>query len=60
MRYMEALRDKVPAVNLNGFMTPDGTWHWFKEKAATDEHKQAKRILKQYRIIQYDQLFGKQ
>ncbi|MEY8460894.1 LTA synthase family protein [Eggerthellaceae bacterium 24-137] len=60
MRYMRALRDKVPAINLNGFMTTDGTWHSFKEKAATDGHKQAKKALKQYRIIQYDQLFGDQ
>lgn len=52
-RYLEALRQEVPAINLNGYATADGAWHWFGDDAGVDD------ALEGYRIVQYDQLFNK-
>lgn len=52
-RYMEALRAQVPALNLNGYMTSDGAWHWF------DQVTEASDDLEDYRMVQYANLFEK-
>lgn len=56
--YRSALRQALPAVNLNGYRDAEGTWHWFGEAVETDAQKTAEDALKSYAIVQYDQLFG--
>ncbi|WP_282190641.1 LTA synthase family protein [Adlercreutzia caecimuris] len=58
-RYLEALRGMVPAVNLNGYRDAEGAWHWFGEDVKTAAQQTADEALRDYKIIQYDQLFGK-
>ena len=55
--YRSALRQALPAVNLNGYRDAEGTWHWFGEAVETDAQKTAEDALKSYAIVQYDQLF---
>lgn len=52
-----ALRQALPAVNLNGYRDAGGTWHWFGETVETDAQQKAEDALKSYAIVQYDQLF---
>lgn len=52
-RFLLAVREVLPAINLNGFLTADGTWHWFGEETEADEAMQA------YAAVQYDNLFNK-
>ena len=56
--YRSALRQALPAVNLNGYRDAEGTWHWFGEAVETDAQQKAEDALKSYAIVQYDQLFG--
>lgn len=56
--YRSALRQALPAVNLNGYRDAEGAWHWFGEAVETDAQKAADDALKSYGIVQYDQLFG--
>lgn len=56
--YLAALRRALPAINLNGYLTADGTWRWYGEEPQTDADRTATDALKSYRIEQYDQLFG--
>lgn len=53
-RFLLAVREQVPAVNLNGFLTADGTWHRFGE-----EPTDADEALALYAAVQYDNLFNK-
>lgn len=55
--YRSALRQALPAVNLNGYRDAEGTWHWFGETVETDAQQKAEDALKSYAIVQYDQLF---
>lgn len=55
-RFVLSASETIPAINLNGFMTADETWHWFGED--TDE-SEADAILQAYAIVQYDNLFDK-
>ena len=55
--YRSALRQALPAVNLNGYRDAEGTWHWFGEAVETDAQQTAEDALKSYAIVQYDQLF---
>ena len=55
--YRSALRQALPAVNLNGYRDAEGTWHWFGETVETDAQRKAEDALKSYAIVQYDQLF---
>lgn len=55
--YRSALRQALPAVNLNGYRDAEGTWHWFGEAVETDAQQKAEDALKSYAIVQYDQLF---
>lgn len=52
-----ALRQALPAVNLNGYRDAEGAWHWFGETVETDAQQRAEDALKSYAIVQYDQLF---
>lgn len=52
-RFLLAVREVLPAINLNGFLTADGIWHWFGEETEADEAMQA------YAAVQYDNLFNK-
>lgn len=53
-RFLLATSERIPAINLNGFLTADGTWHWFGEQTDADD------ALSSYAIVQYDNLFNKQ
>ncbi len=55
--YRSALRQALPAVNLNGYRDAEGAWHWFGETVETDAQQRAEDALKSYAIVQYDQLF---
>ncbi len=43
----------IPSMNINGYMTNDGTWHRFEDIS------DAKKALNDYEIVQYDNLFNK-
>ncbi|MCI9261826.1 LTA synthase family protein [uncultured Adlercreutzia sp.] len=58
-KYLEHLRETLPAVNLNGYQDATGTWHWFEEEIATPEQAAAQEALDDYAIVQYDDLFRK-
>lgn len=45
--------ERIPAINLNGFLTADGSWHWFGEQTDVDD------ALNAYAIVQYGNLFEK-
>lgn len=51
-RFLLSTSKSIPAVNLNGYLSADGTWHWLSEE--TD----AENLLEAYAWIQYDNLFG--
>ena len=52
-RFLLAARETIPAINLNGYLTADGVWHWFGEQTDADD------ILHAYAAVQYDNLFNK-
>lgn len=54
-RFLLAVREAIPAINLNGFLTADGTWHGFGDEGADD----AREALRAYATVQYDNLFNK-
>ena len=54
-RWLEQARAALPVVNLNGYRSADGTWHWFGE----EESGAAVEALHDYTIVQHDQLFNK-
>lgn len=56
-RYLEDLREVLPAMNLNGYMDADGVWHDYAEEPTTEAGKKALEALKQYRMVQYNDLF---
>lgn len=50
----------VPAINLNGYLLADGTWHRFNEGGGDSElAAAAEEQLRNLRILQYDNLFNK-
>ena len=51
-RFLLSTSESIPAVNLNGYLSADGTWHWL------DEEADAENLLDAYAWIQYDNLFG--
>ena len=51
--FLLATSRSIPAINLNGFLTADGAWHWFGEETDADD------ALRAYAIVQYDNLFNK-
>ena len=54
-RFLDELRDVLPVINLNGYRAADGQWHWFGE----EESGSAADALRDYKIVQHDQLFNK-
>lgn len=48
-QYIEKVSAKIPAMNVNGYMDSDGTWH----KYDTDETKEVTELLKNYELLQY-------
>lgn len=58
-KYLEHLRETLPAVNLNGYQDATGAWHWFEEDVTTPEQEAAEEALDDYAIVQYDDLFRK-
>ena len=56
--YRSAVRQALPAVNLNGYRDAEGAWHWFGEAVESGAQKTAEDALKSYAILQYNQLFG--
>ena len=54
-RFLLAVREAVPAINLNGFLTSDGTWHGFGD----EEEAGVLDALRAYATVQYDNLFNK-
>lgn len=57
-RYLNALRDDLPVVNLNGYQDRDGIWHWFGETPTTKSQAIAEEALDEYGIVQYEVLFN--
>ncbi len=70
--FINASEQLVPSFNMNGFMTPDGSWHemqdpftetftdtFTREDAAEDPLRAAEAMLHDYAIVQYDNLFNK-
>ena len=49
------MREAVPAINLNGFLTADGIWHGFGNEEAAG----VLDALQAYATVQYDNLFNK-
>ncbi|WP_343085326.1 hypothetical protein [Eggerthella lenta] len=54
-RFLLAMREAVPAINLNGFLTADGIWHGFGNEEAAG----VLDALQAYATVQYDNLFNK-
>lgn len=52
-QFLSQLYKQVPAVNLNGYQTPDGIDHSFEEETDVTE------LLREYQTIQYNLMFGK-
>ncbi len=50
--FLQALRQQVPAINMNGSLAPDGQWYWFDQDGGVADALQA------YAIVQYGSLFG--
>lgn len=50
--FLQALRQQVPAINMNGYLAPDGQWYWFDQDGGVADALQA------YAIVQYGSLFG--
>ncbi len=50
--FLQALRGLVPAINMNGYLAPDGQWRWFDQDGGVGE------ALRAYAIVQHDSLFG--
>lgn len=57
--YLNALRDDLPVVNLNGYQDSDERWHWFGETPKTKSQSLADQALDDYEIVQYDLLFNR-
>lgn len=51
-QFLLAVREEIPAINMNGYLVADGTWHWFSDE--TD----ARDALSAYSWVQYANLFG--
>lgn len=51
--FLLSTSERIPAINLNGFLTADGSWHWFGEQTDVDD------ALSAYAIVQYGNLFEK-
>ncbi len=51
-RYLLELREKIPAVNVNGFLDDQGTMHWIGETGSEYEE-----VLAEYRMFEYNNLF---
>ena len=51
------MREAIPAINLNGFLTADGAWHGFGDEDGGDPS--ALEALRAYATVQYDNLFNK-
>lgn len=56
-RFLLAVREAVPAINLNGFLTADGAWHGFGDEEGGNPN--ALDALRAYATVQYDNLFNK-
>lgn len=54
-RFLLAVREAVPAINLNGYLTNDGVWHGF----ADEEESDVWEALRAYADVQYDNLFNR-
>lgn len=54
-RFLLAVREAIPAINLNGFLTADGAWHGFGD----EEEAGVLEALRAYATVQYDNLFNK-
>ena len=54
-RFLLAMREAVPAINLNGFLTADGIWHGFGNEEAAG----VLDALQAYATVQYDNLVNK-
>ncbi len=57
-KFLLELSVYVPAINMNGYLTDDGEWHWSNDISEV-EGQDAGKLLYEYRIIQYDNLFNK-
>ncbi len=51
--FLSTIRQAIPAINMNGYMTADESWHWFDQSAGADEQ------LWQYSVVQFRNLFGR-
>nr|MDE6567360.1 LTA synthase family protein [Lachnospiraceae bacterium] len=48
-QYIEKVSTQIPAMNVNGYMESDGSWHRYD----TDESDIVKELVNHYRILQY-------
>ena len=56
-RFLLNLQGKIPAINLHGFMTEDGTWHAFEELDGDTISPELAELLQDYAAVQYGNLF---
>ena len=52
-RFLKSLRTQLPAINANGFLDREGTWHESTDTLDPD----ARSALDEYQMLQYNELF---
>lgn len=50
--FLSALRQVLPAINMNGYLAPDGQWRWFDQDGGIAD------ALRAYEMVQHRNLFG--
>lgn len=50
--FLSALRQELPAINMNGYLAPDGQWRWFDQDGGIAD------ALRAYEMVQHRNLFG--
>ena len=48
-QYIEKVSEKIPVMNVNGYMDTGGRWHRYD----TDETEDVKKLLEEYELLQY-------
>ncbi len=48
-QYIEKVSEKIPVMNVNGYMDTNGKWHRYD----TDETDEIKKLLNEYELLQY-------
>lgn len=51
-RFLLAVKEELPAINLNGYLDKEGVWRWIGEESVSLD------AFQDYALVQYDMLFG--